>query len=54
MKILTTNLIQNTIQRLFENKKEDFLPAFIEGIALAKAEIDSIVKTKRHPLSKHH
>lgn len=30
-------------------KNEDFLPAFIEGIALAKAEIDVIVKNENAP-----
>ncbi|NGY37323.1 M3 family metallopeptidase [Flavobacterium sp. XN-5] len=30
-------------------KNEDFLPAFIEGIALAKAEIDVIVKNEAAP-----
>jgi hypothetical protein len=51
MKILTTKFNTKYDTALFENKNED--SCFIEGIALAKAEIDFIVETKRHPISQN-
>jgi peptidyl-dipeptidase Dcp len=54
MKILTTKFNTKYDTAPFSKiKNEDFLPAFIEGIALAKAEIDSIVKNKENPTFKN-
>jgi peptidyl-dipeptidase Dcp len=51
MKILTTKFNTKYDTAPFQkNKKRGFSSCFIEGIALAKAEIDAIVKTKRHLL----
>jgi peptidyl-dipeptidase Dcp len=50
MKILTTKFNTKYDTAPFSKiKNEDFLPAFIEGIALAKAEIDAIVANKETP-----
>ncbi|WP_339921254.1 M3 family metallopeptidase [uncultured Flavobacterium sp.] len=50
MKILTTKFNTKYDTAPFSKiKNEDFLPAFIEGIALAKAEIDAIVQNKETP-----
>ena len=50
MSILTTlfNTLHNTAP-FSKIKNEDYLPAFIEGIALAKAEIDAIVQNEALP-----
>ncbi|CAM4150099.1 M3 family metallopeptidase [Flavobacterium weaverense] len=50
MSILTTlfNTLHNTAP-FSKIKNEDYLPAFIEGIALAKAEIDAIVQNEVIP-----
>jgi peptidyl-dipeptidase Dcp len=50
MKILTTTFNTKYDTAPFSKiKNEDYLPAFIEGIALAKAEIDSIVQNEEAP-----
>ncbi|MEZ7497397.1 M3 family metallopeptidase [Flavobacterium sp. Arc3] len=50
MKILTTKFNTKYDTAPFSKiKNEDFLPAFIEGIALAKAEIDAIVQNEETP-----
>jgi len=50
MKILTTKFNTKYDTAPFSKiKNEDFLPAFIEGIALAQAEIDAIVKNEETP-----
>jgi peptidyl-dipeptidase Dcp len=46
MKILTTKFNTKYDTAFSKIKNEDFLPAFIEGIALAKAEIDSSRKRR--------
>jgi Zn-dependent oligopeptidase len=54
MKILTTKFDTKHDTAPFSKiKNEDFLPAFIEGIALAKAEIDFIVDNKEAPTFKN-
>jgi peptidyl-dipeptidase Dcp len=54
MKILTTKFNTKYDTAPFSKiKNEDFLPAFIEGIALAKAEIDAIVQNEETPTFKN-
>jgi peptidyl-dipeptidase Dcp len=54
MKILTTKFNTKYDTAPFSKiKNEDFLPAFIEGIALAKAEIDFIVENEEAPTFKN-
>jgi peptidyl-dipeptidase Dcp len=54
MKILTTKFNTKYDTAPFSKiKNEDFLPAFIEGIALAKAEIDAIVDNAGTPTFKN-
>ncbi|WP_413999366.1 M3 family metallopeptidase [Flavobacterium sp. W1B] len=50
MSILTTAFVTKYDTTPFSKiKNEDYLPAFIEGIALAKAEIDAIVQNSDKP-----
>ncbi|PKH67780.1 peptidase M3 [Flavobacterium sp. ALD4] len=54
MKILTTKFNTKYDTAPFSKiKNEEFLPAFIEGIALAKAEIDFIVENEEAPTFKN-
>jgi peptidyl-dipeptidase Dcp len=46
MKITTKFNTKYDTAPFLKIKNEDFLPAFIEGIALAKAEIDAIVQNE--------
>jgi peptidyl-dipeptidase Dcp len=54
MKILTTKFNTKYDTAPFRKKNEDFLPAFIEGIALAKKVEIIVVENEAPTFKKHH